>query len=69
MNIEHKNRIPFIGLRIIELCQLRIMRFNYIRHEEKDATLPMNLSLLILYLMESKKQIKGIFEGHQVIYY
>jgi hypothetical protein len=58
-----------MGLRIFELCQLCIMRFSYIRSEEKDAILPTNLSLLILYLTEVKKQINGIFEGCQAIYW
>jgi hypothetical protein len=58
-----------MGLRIFELCLYRIMCFSYIRNEEKEAILPMNLSLLILYLMKAKKQTNGIYKGRQSICY
>jgi hypothetical protein len=58
-----------MGLRIFELCLHRIMCFSYIRHEEKDGILPMKLSLPILYLTEAKKQIIGVYEGCQGIYW
>jgi len=56
-----------MGLKIFELCRLCFIRLKYTRNEENDAILFTNLSLLILYLMEWKKQIKGIFEGCHVI--
>ena len=58
-----------MGLRIFELCRLCFICFNYIRNEEKDAISPTNFSLLILYLTKMKKQINGIFEGCQGIYW
>jgi len=51
-----------MGLSIIELCRLCFICFSFIRNEEKDAILPVNFSLLILYLMKSRKQINGIYE-------
>jgi hypothetical protein len=60
--------IPFMGLRIPKLCRLCFICFSYIRNEEKDAILSTNLSLLILYLTEAKKQINGIYKSYQSIY-
>ena len=58
-----------MGLTIFELYWLCFICFSYILNEEKDAILPKNLSLLILYLMEAKKQINGIYKGYQGIYW
>jgi len=48
-------------LRIFDLCRPCIMCFSYIRNKEKDAILPTNLSIIILYLTETKKQINEVY--------
>jgi len=53
-----------MGLRIFELCRFCFMYSSYIRNEKNDAILSIYFSLFILYLMQVKKQINGIYKGY-----